>query len=287
MTVNSTIIIPTRNRNFDLHRTLYFVTKSAGKRRRIIVVDSSSIETTNTDTVHRYQNQGYQVKHIHSCPGLPLQRLIGFLTSRDESEIIHFVDDDVDVALSYFETIESIFKRNPQIVGIGANQLNSAPSKESIDIGKVSRNGSPQGLGRIFANSKVGWLPGCAMSYRVKAIFEEDFPIGFNDYALFEDVYLSCKVSRRGVLILSADAMVIHRYSSVNRLQEAKLAFFDVTNRFKLVSDNPDIMKLSYMWIHLFSKIARNVSKALFSSRRRAILKAQLSGLISCLYPKT
>jgi glycosyltransferase involved in cell wall biosynthesis len=288
MSANSKIkiVIATRNRKDDLGKTLLSVTKAAGVFREILIVDSSEDPELNCQTINSFVEKNFRIRHIRSNSGLPLQRLNGYLLSAG-AEIIHFLDDDVDLCESYFDGIESLFSSDPDLVGVGGNQVNltSQDIKLSFEakMGKVQKNGTASGLYNLKGDSKVEWLPGCAMSYRYQAMSIDDFPINFGGYALFEDLYLSIRIGSRGKLAISFLAQVNHRVSAINRQESFQLSYYDVVNRYFLVRDNPSNFSLMSFRFYVLKRILRKFVGSFFSADSRKHLQSILKGLRAIL----
>lgn len=209
----------------------------------LVVIANSKLERDNLQIVKVLDayNEFSSKKYLISSPGLPRSRNMGKKIS--QGKYLTFLDDDVEITLSYFHTLEKMFESDDNLVGI-------APYIEIDPIvwnsGQIQRKkrlrcrrgaGTISGFGKFswieFAesNKEVEWLPGCVMSYRRCTLefleFNQDLENGITGgYALGEDADFSMRVAKTGKLVGLASEAVLHKLSPISRasLEQMELA---------------------------------------------------------------
>jgi len=217
--LNHSLIICSRNRATSLLEMLETVIPQQGD---VCLVEILLV--LNLDSDHEFNSLTEKIvalpfnrfKVVRTGAGLPSARNIG-IRSMENSDVIHFLDDDVRVGEGYFKHVENFLRQNPNVDGgapiemssifpIRANKLFKVknflgmipvPGKVSISMrnywGSVNDN-SPR---------KVDWLPGLAMFYKRSSIdgyyFNEkleSFTLG--GYSLGEDLIFTLKLTEDG-----------------------------------------------------------------------------------------
>ncbi len=246
------VIICTRNRFEDFKETLLSLTAQARLPDELIVVDSSDAQQiaaylTGVDLP-------FAVYYSHTRPGLTLQRNYGVRESK--GDLICFFDDDVDLDVNYLAEIEKVFAGDiPHEIGAvggrvidpgGSRTLNVRLRFESMVFGFLrwffglvgSGNGRFRysGMPAHLSASKHGskyfeCLSGCCMAFRREVFEKASFDETLAEYGLMEDVDISKQTLDAGYKIYyQADATLIHKESSQNRLDYFRWAEMTVTN---------------------------------------------------------
>lgn len=244
------VIICTRNRPRDLESALLAIGRSTCALDVLVVDSSDSIQSR--DVVCRISEgplAEWNVRYLHTEPGLPLQRNIGL--DHSSSSIVHFIDDDADVSPTYFEYIAQAFEdQGRTVVGVGGVQEHVLPRKPNRLRLLAQLEARPGRVSRSAVNNmvtipsptpvEVDWLSGCAMSYRTKVARETRFDESLIGYALGEDVEFSLRIGYRGKLLIETRARVDHKFSDVNRYDLARVIRETVVHRQRLISRHPD-----------------------------------------------
>ena len=246
------LVICTRNRIDDIKRCLASVEAVSYVPQRILVVDSSD----GRETEEYCAQFKLSITYIRAPRGLIIQRNVA-LTEVHE-QIIHFIDDDVEVHPDYFLEILRAFRDSPEVAGVGGAMVgvgfrpmatvgSDRPRlserlalKSSSRLGRVLRSGHNM---QCFDSPKainVDWLPGCTMSFRMSAIrglkFDERRTLRC---PMHDDVDFGLRVSERGPLLHTPNARLIHHLSPANRDDYPASIRASVVNRWMLAVDFP------------------------------------------------
>lgn len=240
------LVIPTRNRIDDIKRCLASIEAASHVPNRILVVDSSDGRETE-----QYCAQSHlPITYIKAPRGWIIQRNIAL--AEIQEQIVHFIDDDVEVEPDYFRELVQALRDSPQAAGVGgavaspdgANIVNRPTLigrlalKESLHPGRVLRSGHNIGSFDSPKAINVDWLPGCSMSFRMSAIRGLKFDERREDIP-GEDVDFGLRALERGPLIFTPAARLIHHVSPTNRHDYPWWVRGSVRNRWMLAVDFP------------------------------------------------
>ena len=142
--------------------------------------------------------------------------------------MIHFFDDDVEIAPNYFMVVEDLFLHSSDAVGCGPRirglYLESTDKSQIVrNQGKLLPNGRNIWVrDNINDNLEVSWIPGCAMSFQLEAIQNMQFNGSLEEgpgknYALGEDLEFTHRLSLNGKLYALSGTYVYHNYASSKR----------------------------------------------------------------------
>jgi GT2 family glycosyltransferase len=207
------LVICTRNRIDDIKRCLASVRAASHIPGRILVVDSSD----GNDTEEYCALTSMPITYIKAPRGLTIQRNIALAEINEE--IVHFIDDDVEVERDYFRALNQVFRDSPHTAGAGGAIVGSRAGRPSL----VSRLGLNSSLspGRVLRSGvntqcfdtpkaiNVDWLSGCSMSFRMSVICGLKFDERRKGYAVGEDVDFGLKVLQRGPLVYTPNARLV------------------------------------------------------------------------------
>lgn len=230
----SSMVVPTRNRPDDLARMLHTVAQQTELPTEIIIVDSSDVSNREHPVLHAVFNTlrtlGVHIVYHHTSErGAARQRNIGI--DLVQTELIHFMDDDMLLAPDYIERMHAVFARCPDYAGGMGTLVGCLPPKNSCNsllrrlflLQRVYANGqfTPSGMplhpyGRDeFMTVRV--LNGCA-SYRTAIVKEYRFDERLGAYSYMEDCDLSFRVSAKHALFFEPLARLEHPASPHSRL---------------------------------------------------------------------
>ena len=272
--LNSTLIVCTRNRKADLQKCLQSVALSDRVPDQILIVDSSDKENKiYLDKIPLNLQSNSQI--IYSNPGLTSQRNLGLKNLRINSEIVHFIDDDVVVSRGYFSALESELIKGG-LVGVTGNQTNVKNpfnrADRRIKYGEVLPSGKAFGVYEQSTPQEVRWLPGCSMSFLVSAILNVSFNEQLTGYAIGEDVEFTYRLSLSGSLKYVPSATLVHNMSDVNRIQYRTLHGIEILNRYKIVKTRTGVLRLRAFWFEYLT--------GMFLLSRKLVLKRNGAGLL-------
>jgi GT2 family glycosyltransferase len=195
------------------------------------------------------------LRYIHSSErGLTVSRNLALEQIAQSTEIIHFIDDDVELHPDYIVFMNEAFLKDSALVGAGGKVLspmNSEPTTDKRDkhkglkflsatksqLGLVLRNGVNIETGDSNEPIDVDWISGCSMSYARRHIRGLRFDERRKDYSLGEDVDFGLRARAIGKLRYIPDAQLIHYLSPMNREKEMDLLSQQVVHRWTLAED--------------------------------------------------
>lgn len=225
-----------------------------------MVVDSSENPTSSLKTIKNVQSDLAGKVFLISCgSGLPHQRNVGIqflsgILDFGSLQVIHFLDDDVNVDEKYFQDSLALIDENPKFVGIGALLSPSNTGKRNVVIrfllGEPKDGGKigPSGLvSTVSCNTKTlvetEWIAGGAMALRASVFKTFRFDGRRRMYG--EDVEASIRLSRYGQIGVGCPLRVQHRSAQEGKPESATASYFQDIFRFELVSLLPDRVRKS------------------------------------------
>ena len=294
------LIVCTRHRPDDVAGCLATIRAQTHLAPHVLVVDASDDDATVgvvAASVADWPARS-RLEYLHATPSLTHQRTVGI--AHTNSEIVHFVDDDVRLDRHCLESIMATFvsdlanttESTRRILGVGAFMTGQPPRKRVKWIDRVAgldsdHEGVVLPTGRNIAiitepsrTVDVDWLSGAVMSYRRAALVAEPpDEVGFPFEG--EDVDLSFRIARHGRLVVNPAARYVHLESQTNRVAGAAQAKAELCARLLRVANNPD--RLSHRRAVIAAVVQYfkyAVSGVLtMSPRRLALARGTLQGL--------
>lgn len=278
------VIICTKDRPYELKRCLEALACQEVSADRILIVDSSaSIELQNE---HAGESK---VVHLAAPAGLTIQRNIGLSHLLPDTEVVHFMDDDVVPGPGYLGRMVAAFEDHDAAAGAGGCITNLPTHVPWLIERFFCLNSRHQGTllksginihsfdGESYRS--VDWLSGCCMSYRVDRIQGLRFDERRVGNSLGEDVDFSARARTRGPLIWVPGAEVAHLQSTVNRDTAARVTRRNVAHRWQLAADEIGGVKKGWVVYATIGVIIINLSRALLRRSRSRLLRAQAAAL--------
>ncbi len=184
------------------------------------MVDSSDDDATEQLVAEAAAEGVVDLLYVRGPRGLTLQRNLGMRLLRPDTDVVHFVDDDVVVEDGYFEAIIEAFAADERVVGVGG-KITNVPRPRLTRLrawmmlggrqGTVVRSGHNIMMTDFTVDTPVEWLSGCAMSYRVNRVRGLAFDERRTGYGMGEDVDFSMRAAERGSLVWAPSARLEHR----------------------------------------------------------------------------
>jgi GT2 family glycosyltransferase len=197
-------------------------------------------------------------------------------------DIVHFIDDDVEVLAGYFDSIEERFEKDPHLAGVGGAiqnaRMEAHPIFNSLFLlsgrypntirrsGRVVKPESTGGAKRQIGQRPVEWLQGFAMSYRMLTLQKHSFDDRLTGYSYGEDRDFSFRVSRSGKLAVEPNARCLHLRATANRLDSRKFGFEVTTRTYAWVSEyrTEGFSLIAFFW-SVFGDVLRHIGAALIN----------------------
>ncbi|MDP3970225.1 MAG: glycosyltransferase [bacterium] len=224
--MNISLIIVTKDRPKDIIQCLNSAQIQQKKWHQVIIVDASGNSETQRNVEHFKQTM--PIIYTNSDPGITKQRNIGRLLLADDTDVVLFIDDDVELSERTTQQLENFFIAHKEAVGVTGYIAGEEPhSTFKRIIGKISLMytskifGITCGLFNIINSptelQKVAWLPGAFMAYRWQSVKDINFDEWFTTYGLAEDLDFSLQVKEVGDLYVDPSIKIVHNHSNVDR----------------------------------------------------------------------
>ncbi len=250
----------------------------------ILVIDSSDDGLTRDIVLSAARRVPVEIRYAHTGAGLTRQRMEAVNRLAPDTEVVHFVDDDVILEPNYFAAIEETFVADRSLLGAGGLIANLPEHRPSLlrrlflldcrQDGKIL----PSGINvLVFSAAQplpVDWLSGCSMSYRRSVFDRLSFDTRMTGYSLGEDVDFSYRVAKIGHLMVTPHARLAHLCSPVGRTDAHAQARAAVVRRHQFVRQMRGDLRLSAFWWSFVGELVIQVSKGLLGARRYPLVRA-------------
>ena len=234
------VVICTFRRKFDLDRCLRSILLQKDRPEVIMVVDGDS-----DDLLAEWVSMSYpSVTYVQSEKGLTLQRNLA-IKLLENFRYVFFLDDDTELLDDYFSLVKDAFLAT-NAIGVGVtpqpcieNKVNSLYrflGQASLEPGIVTRSGL--NTARCHGDGRADWLPGCSMTYDLRAIGLTRFDQRRAGYGLGEDVDFGLKMSSKGLLYWTSKPQIIHHQSPANREKTEQLIRQYVRHKWTMACDS-------------------------------------------------
>ncbi|GAA4235977.1 glycosyltransferase family 2 protein [Postechiella marina] len=260
------LIICTYMRPKPLLQLLESVKSQTLYPNQIIIVDGSiGNETTRVIENNVFENlEYYKVDELNR--GLTKQRNFGVNTVNKTSEIICFLDDDVELKKNYFEVLISTYKIHPEALAVGGYITNEICWETQSTRNNTSyfyfdgwqrldplRFKMRKRFG-LLPDAKPGWMPtfshgrsvsflppsgkvyqveqimGGVSSYKKKVFNTLSFSTYFEGYGLYEDADFSIRLAKQGKLFINTAAQLAHYHEASGRPNQFKYGKMVIRN---------------------------------------------------------
>lgn len=257
------VIICTKDRPDALNNAIKSIESQTRLPSRILIVDSSN-DLRSFELVKFFQeNSRLNLLYIQSKPGLTFQRNLGIQNLLEVTQVIHFLDDDVELIPDYLEEILSCFQRNSQAIGVGGNILNTQMhtprlhnrivGMTSVQQGRVLRSGTNVGNYDGSSDRNVDWLAGCSMSFRRDVFSSTKFDERRTGNGIGEDVDFCLRAKETGDIVWTPHAKLFHLQSPINRLDRIRTRNAAFKHKLLLASDGLGrVRRFNVFWSEFF-----------------------------------
>lgn len=296
------VVIPTRNRDAALRRTLKSLASQSVQPAELVVVDASDDESTRLLCLQPC------IFGLLSTITWQAAESVGAATQRNQGvrsssySVVGFFDDDILFEPFCLERMWRALHSDDSLGGVTAmitNQRYQAPGWISRSVfrlmaGRTERSYAGRVLGpavNLLPEDRedlpevvpVDWLNlGCTF-YRSQALPDPPFPYHFTGYSLMEDLALSLTVGKTWKLANARTARIYHdSQPGVHKSNAARVAEMQLVNRHFVMTrilgrDRfTDYLKLAVFDLFSFAS-------SLQSPSGRATLHRALSGRLAVL----
>lgn len=251
--MKTTIIIPTLNRPTEVETTLNFLLQSDNLPNQVIIIDQSD-STKTKELVEKETYKDLHVLYISSeIKSSALARNIGIEKRNKDSDIIIFLDDDVQVEENFISQIKNFFKENKQAKG-GVANIETPSRKTTLSkkiwlfllTGKVNTtkffvskggfNALPMKVGEKVKVAER--TSGCWMFF-YKSVFEQGFRFEkqFMKYSLMEDCFLSYEIQKKypNSLFFVPNIKMVHCETPTARIANKQKIYQNIIHRYYFI----------------------------------------------------
>jgi hypothetical protein len=287
-TSKTSVIIPTRNREYLLLNLLKFFKKKKIKFNEILIIDSS--DAAKKKKIELICSE-YPVKLFHSKPSTSKQRNIGLAKRNKKNNYIFFLDDDIKFLKNSINVINyyiNQYKTNDFISGFSFNMIDNKSKKNFIDHiktsqlfnflhlyssdpGKVMRSGWHTKILNLKKNILSDWASSNCVILKSKFVKKIKFTNNFGSYSYLEDLDFILTLNKKNKKIFIPHLAKISHLRDIER-NSFVFGIKEIFNRFLIVKKH----KLS-----LFSFFIGAFLKSLNSFL--SFLKGNYVSLFRCL----
>lgn len=294
----TSLVIPTRNRNNFLLKTLNQFKNYNIKFKEILVIDSSD---KFDNFFFKKVRKKYSVKVYRSKPSTSLQRNIGLKLRNKKTKFVMFLDDDIIFFKNSFSEMNkavNLYKKDNSISGFGFNLIVNK-KKTFLDLikssyiiklanlysdkpGVVTKSGWHTIVSNIKSNVLAEWFSTQAVIYKSKFITNINFNENFGNYSYLEDLDFSLNVNKKEKKIF---VNYSSRYKHPNDIKRNNINFgiIEIFNRFIIVKNHN--LNLISFFLGSFVRFALSVLiffKGEFNSFFRAC--GNIVGIFKCFF---
>lgn len=247
------VAICTRNRHEDLWNCLKSIGSQKGvedERYEILLVDDGETDEAWLSRAKELLPANMTLTY-HAKPkaqaGLLRSRILSVQLA--QSEVLLFLDDDVECAENYFQVLKATLNRYPEAVGVsGADQGFSCSVPGMIysvlngqmhpSVGKLSWGGFASSMNRWNRRKDIfqtEFVHGCNMCFRVSSLKELEEVDWLNGYSLGEDLYLSHVARQQGPMYVNPNLKLQHHGSPTARDKAEQVSYTKVVNHYHLL----------------------------------------------------
>jgi glycosyltransferase involved in cell wall biosynthesis len=248
------VAICTRDRPADLRRAIESVLRDSPGQHcsltEIFIVDDGHVDEGLLAGLRAAAEQrGWRFRYLNKSERGGLQRSRIEAISSTDSDIVVFIDDDVEVEPGYIAGVAATFASDARVAGVSGIDLLYKPTPlwrrpweyaigiRAFDKGRLSMSGFGHGIERwtkVDRPFETQFLVGFNMAYRRSALLEAEALDWFSSYSVAEDTYLSLVASRHGKLLADPRLRVRHHQSPAARDTRESVAFSLLVNPYRL-----------------------------------------------------
>lgn len=282
------VIIPTYNREKDLHICLESIFKQTHKPIEVLIVDDSNNNETkalinNLESI--YLDNHISLHYIKNWKNKSsaIARNIGIYKSI--GDVLLFLDDDLILDKEYISNLNEAYNSNDTLIGMQGNILNFPKTNFFVDIYNriFLLNFIETGKCRVLKSGRITypiikdnkpinceWLSGCNHSYKRDILNKFQFDEKLTRYSFKEDVDLSYRIYKEyplGLIFLPS-ARCIHNESKSSRILKKEQIYMEIGYTAYFFYKNIEqshINKLLFLWSN-FGFFVKKIGEILLKS---------------------
>ena len=229
--IKTSVVIPTKNRPFDLIKALESIFRQSVIPEELIIVDQSKTPHSKIlalSIFKKFQYVNFQYIYDKSISGLIEAKKIGVYTSN--GDLIFFLEDDVILDSDYIEEIILGFSKNIEMIGCSGIIKNHPPKNNmQLNLFNIFHIGifSDKRFD-IFAQARISRhrqslvksdkLSGGVSAWKREVFLHVAFDLS-NDFHMLEDIDFSTRVAMKfgPLLYINPNAKLDHFFAPSGR----------------------------------------------------------------------
>jgi GT2 family glycosyltransferase len=266
--ISSAVVICTKSRPDEVASACEGVARDRSTAT-IVILDASDDDMTliRCREIAKSHSE-LTVHHVKAArPGLARQRNeAARFCEQLGMNIVHFIDDDIEILPGYLNAIEDRFRIDRGLAGVGGYITNmpteTHPRLNAFFLlsgkvphtirksGRVVVVQGPNGAKRSQVPEEVDWLQGASMSYRIETLRAFEFDERLSGYSHGEDRDFSFRVSRKHRLAVEPNACCIHHGETANPTNARKYAYERTVLEYAWVRDQREygLSRVAFLW---------------------------------------
>ena len=262
------ILVATKNRPDKLTKLLESLTPSANYISQTVIVSSGQ----NISQVIADFKDSLNIKHLHSkVSGQITQKIEGIKYIDERNSWVLFLDDDITISKEAIDTLLNNYLTTPKFIdvkgfGLRINNLEFRKyTKKQIMIlrvfglysdrgGSVLKSGHAQTYQNSLEDIETEWLNGIS-AWRAESLRSYSSRFPEINYAAYEDVIYSYRISRKNRLLFASSVSVVNQdleiYTPLTLTQYKAGSYM----RYLFVSENKNLSKSNLLIAQLFRSI--------------------------------
>ena len=262
------ILVATKNRPDKLTKLLESLTPSANYISQTVIVSSGQ----NISQVIADFKDSLNIKHLHSkVSGQITQKMEGVKHIDEKISWVLFLDDDITISKDAIDTLINKYLKNPNFInvngfGLKINNLEFRKYTKAQIIfmcvfglysnksGSVLESGHAQTYQNSLEDIETEWLNGIS-AWRAESLRSYSSRFPEINYAAYEDVIYSYRISRKNRLLFASSVSVVNQdleiYTPLTLTQYKAGSYM----RYLFVSENKNLSKSNLLIAQLFRSI--------------------------------
>lgn len=254
------IIIPTKNRQFELERLILSFSVQPHVPEQIIIVDASLSPNERIMEGH-----SLPITYINRNSGISEARNIGISSLQNDIDLVCFLDDDVVLENNALSEMMLFWEKADSDVGgcsfFITNQAQSGGSGKTFFKRLFFMESKRRKYGEVLSSgfnydpydpemklTYTDWLSGGVTVWRSNIFHEYSFDEWFSGYGAYEDVDFSYRVRKKYKLAVNPDARVQHLMDTEKKGSSFRIGKKEVLNRLYFVKKHPELSVIRSIW---------------------------------------
>jgi len=281
------ILVATKNRPEKLTKLLESLTPSANYIGQAVIVSSGQ----NISKVIENFKDTLNIKHLHSkVPGQITQKMEGIKHVDKKISWVLFLDDDITISKEAIDVLINKYIKNPYFIDVNGFglKIDSLEFRKYTKVqimlmrffglysdksGSVLESGHAQTYQNSLEDIETEWLNGIS-AWRAESLRSYGSRFPEINYAAYEDVMYSYRISRKSRLLFASSVSVVNQdleiYTPLTATQYKAGSYM----RYSFVLENKNLSKSKLLIAQLFRTIDFTINGDLAISMAKRLAKS-------------